>query len=102
MLYEVITHNSDIITDWKNVQLIYTVIGLLLFLIVGPATKRISSGITQPVRKLQAIMKTVENGEFNLIGKIKATEEIQKLAYDYDIMVGKIRELIETSVKDQA
>ncbi len=95
------THNSDIITDWKNVQLIYTVIGLLLFLIVGPATKRISSGITQPVRKLQAIMKTVENGEFNLIGKIKATEEIQKLAYDYDIMVGKIRELIETSVKDQ-
>jgi len=96
-----VTHKNDIITDWQNIQIIYTLVGLILFLIVGPATKIISSGITKPVRKLQKIMKTVENGEFNLIGPIKATDEIKTLAYDYDIMVGCIRELIEKNDKDQ-
>jgi two-component system sensor histidine kinase YesM len=96
-----VTHKNDIITDWQNIQIIYTLVGLILFLIVGPVTKRISSGITKPVRKLQKIMKTVENGEFNKIGPIKATEEIRTLAYDYDIMVGRIRELVETNNKDQ-
>lgn len=96
-----VTHKSDIITDWKNIQLIYTLIGFMLFLFVGPITKRISSGITKPVRQLQNIMKTVEYGEFNLIGPIKATDEIRTLAYDYDIMVGRIKELMETNNKDQ-
>lgn len=95
-----VTHNNDIITDWKNVQVIYTLIGLVLFLIVGPVTKRISSGITEPIRKLQNIMKTVESGEFKLIGSIKATDEIRKLAYDYDIMVGRIRELMESNSRE--
>lgn len=96
-----VTHESDIITDWQNVQVIYTLVGFFLFLVVGPSTKRISSGITQPIRKLQKIMKTVENGEFNLIGPIKGTDEVRTLAYDYDIMVGRIRELVETNNKDQ-
>ncbi|MBN2618229.1 MAG: sensor histidine kinase [Spirochaetales bacterium] len=96
-----VTDKSDIITDWQNVQVIYTLIGFILFLIVGPATKKISVGITKPIRMLQNKMKTVENGDFNIIGPIKATEELKALAYDYDIMVGKIRELIDTNNRDQ-
>ncbi len=96
-----VTHKSDIVTDWQNVQVIYTLVGFILFLVVGPITKRVSSGISGPVKKLQSIMKTVEYGEFNMIGKIDATEEIQNLAYDYNIMVGRIRELVETNNRDQ-
>jgi two-component system, sensor histidine kinase YesM len=96
-----VTHDSDIITDWKSVQFINAIIGLILFLIVGLVTNRISSGITKPVRKLQDIMKTVETGEFHLIGSITGTDEIRELAHDYDIMVGRIRELVAANTKEQ-
>ncbi|MDA3811276.1 MAG: sensor histidine kinase [Spirochaetaceae bacterium] len=96
-----VTHDSDIVTDWRSVQIIYALIGLLLFLIIGLATNRISSGITKPVRKLQEIMKTVETGEFHLVGAISGTNEIRELAHDYDIMVGRIMELVAANTKEQ-
>ncbi|MBN2655953.1 MAG: sensor histidine kinase [Spirochaetales bacterium] len=96
-----VSHDSDMITDWKYVQIIYGFIGLILFLVVGLATNRISSGITKPMRHLQDIMKTVESGEFHLVGEIKATEEIRELARDYDIMVGRIRELVAANTREQ-
>ncbi len=96
-----ITHNDDIITDWKSPLVANVIIGLVLFLVTGFITNRISSGITLPVRKLQNIMNSVEKGEFNLIGPINATDEINDLACDYDIMVGKIKELIKEITREQ-
>ncbi|MDA3958369.1 sensor histidine kinase [Oceanispirochaeta sp.] len=96
-----VIYESDIITEWKSLQLIYTLIGLVLFLIVGLATNKISSGITKPVRKLQEIMQTVETGEFRVVGSIKATDEIRELAREYDIMVGRIRELMDANTREQ-
>ncbi len=96
-----VTHDSDIVTEWKSVQLIYAIIGLILFLIVGLATNRISSGITKPVRKLQEIMQSVETGEFRQVGSIRATDEIRELAREYDLMVTRIRELMEANTREQ-
>ncbi len=96
-----VTHDSDIVTEWKSVQIIYALIGLILFLIVGLATNRISSGITKPVRKLQEIMQGVETGEFRQVGHIRATDEIRELAREYDLMVSRIRELMEANMREQ-
>ena len=96
-----VTNDSDIVTDWQFVQVSYAFLGLVLFLIVGLATNRISTGITKPVRKLQEIMKSVDTGEFRLVGAIKATDEIRELAREYDIMVGHIRNLMEANVIEQ-
>ncbi|MDA3940666.1 MAG: sensor histidine kinase [Spirochaetia bacterium] len=96
-----VTHESDIVTDWRYVQISYSLLGLILFLIVGLATNRISSGITKPVRKLQDIMKSVDTGEFRLVGSIRATDEIKELAREYDTMVGHIRNLMEANTREQ-
>jgi len=96
-----VIHDSDIITDWRYVQITYTLIGFLIFLSVGLATNRISSGITLPVRKLQDVMKSVDTGEFRLVGEIRATEEIRELAREYDITVGRIRELMRANMQEQ-
>ncbi len=96
-----VTYESDIVTDWQYVQISYAFLGLILFLIVGLATNRISSGITRPIRKLQKIMQSVDTGEFQLVGAIKATEEIRELAREYDTMVGHIRKLMDENIKEQ-
>ncbi len=96
-----VTYDSDIIPDWEYVKISYTIIGLVLFLIAGFATNRISTGITKPVRKLQNIMKSVETGEFQIVGSIEATDEIRELAREYDIMVGRIRELMAENIREQ-
>ena len=96
-----VLHEEDIITDWRYVRLAYSVIGLILFLAVGIATNRISSGITKPVRRLQQTMKSVDTGEFQLVGSIRATTEIRELAREYDTMVGRIRELMAANVREQ-
>ncbi len=96
-----VTYDSDIVTDWQYVQISYTFLGLVLFLIVGFATNRISTGITKPVRKLQEIMKSVDTGEFRLVGQIEATDEIRELAREYDTMVGHVRKLMDANIKEQ-
>lgn len=96
-----VLHESDIITDWHYVRLAYSLIGLMLFFVVGLATNRISSGITRPVRKLQTIMQGVDTGDFQLVGQIEATDEIRELAREYDIMVGRIRELMAANIREQ-
>ncbi len=96
-----VLYESDIITEWKSIQLIYTLIALVLFLVVGLVTHKVSSGITKPVRRLQEIMGRVETGDFPLVGELEGTDEIRDLARDYDIMVGRIRELMAANVKEQ-
>ena len=96
-----VINDSDIVTDWQFVQVSYAFLGLVLFLVVGLATNRISTGITKPVRKLQEIMKSVDTGDFKLVGSIKATDEIRELAREYDTMVGHIRNLMEANIIEQ-
>ncbi|MBI9108985.1 MAG: sensor histidine kinase [Spirochaetales bacterium] len=96
-----VTYRGDITTNWQWVQLSYAAIGLVLFIVVGLFTNKLASGITKPVRKLQEIMKSVESGEFHLVGKIEGTDEIRELAREYDIMVTRIRELMQENIMEQ-
>ncbi len=94
-------YEDDMITDWQYVRVSYAFIGLVLFLVVGLATNKITKGITKPVKRLQEIMKSVDTGDFHLIGEIDASDEIKELARDYDIMVTRIRELMHENVQEQ-
>lgn len=96
-----VLYESDIGTDWNYIQIIYALVGLVLFATVGIITNRVASGITKPIKQLQTIMQSVEHGEFKLIGSIKGTKEIQALAHDYDIMVTRIRELVSANTLEQ-
>ena len=93
--------DSDLVTGWPYVQLMNALIGLVLFLIVGLVTNFITKGITRPLRQLQAVMQSVDTGEFRKAGNLDATDEIQELAREYDLMVGRIGELIEENVREQ-
>ena len=96
-----VTYHGDITSDWRSVQRSYVLIGFIFFIIVGFSTNRISSGITKPVRKLQNIMKSVDTGDFQLVGNLRGTDELQELAREYDFMVTRIRGLMEANIREQ-
>lgn len=93
--------DSDLVTGWPYVQLMNALIGLVLFLIVGLVTNFITKGITRPLRQLQTVMQSVETGEFRKAGNLDATDEIRELAREYDLMVGRIGELMEENIREQ-
>jgi two-component system sensor histidine kinase YesM len=76
-------------------------VGLVLFLAVGLVTNFLARGITRPLRQLQEVMKSVETGEFRKAGALDATDEIRELAREYDLMVGRIGELMAQNVREQ-
>lgn len=96
-----VSFDNDLVNGWPYVQLMNALIGLVLFLIVGLVTNFITKGITRPLRQLQFVMKSVETGEFLKAGDLDATDEIQELAREYDLMVGRIGELMDENVREQ-
>ena len=96
-----VAFDSDMVNGWPYVQLMNALIGLVLFLIVGLVTNFITKGITKPLRQLQTVMKSVDTGEFRKAGNLDATDEIQELAREYDLMVGRIGELMDENVREQ-
>jgi two-component system sensor histidine kinase YesM len=46
-------------------------------------------------------MRSVETGEFMQAGEIRATDEIRELAREYDLMVGRIRDLMAANEREQ-
>lgn len=93
--------DSDMITGWGYVQVTYAVLGLVVFVVLGLITNFISIGITRPLYQLQETMRSVETGEFMEAGEIKATDEIRELAREYDLMVGRIRDLMAANEREQ-
>ncbi len=96
-----VSYTSDIAAKWSHVQIIYSLLGFLLFFATGLATNAISESITKPLRQLQETMKSIDTGEFKKAGNIGETEEIRELSREYDTMVTKIEELMEANVREQ-
>lgn len=57
--------------------------------------------LTRPLKALESHMKLVEKGNFELRVDIENTNEIGKLARSFNLMIGKIRELMQQIVHEQ-
>ena len=96
-----VSYDNDLVNGWPYVQMMNALVGLVLFIIVGLVTNLITKGITKPLRQLQSVMQSVKTGEFRKAGELEATDEIRELAMEYDLMVGRIGELMEEIIREQ-
>ncbi len=83
------------IEQWRYVQVSYASIGLVAFIVVGLVANFLSRSITHPVKELCEIMKSVDKNNFDITADIDSTDEIQQLADEFNIMLRKIRDLID-------
>ncbi|HBE76712.1 MAG TPA: hypothetical protein DDW65_02860 [Firmicutes bacterium] len=77
----------------RNITIFIGLICLLLGVIVSIF---IAKGISNPIRKLQRLMSQAEQGNFNLQMKLDHQDEIGQLTHSFNIMITKIKELINT------
>jgi two-component system sensor histidine kinase YesM len=61
----------------------------------------ISNTLSRPIKRLEFYMKEIEKGNFDIRADIKSTNEIGLLSKRFNIMIGKIRELMNQIVLEQ-
>jgi two-component system, sensor histidine kinase YesM len=103
-------------TDWKMVGISYVdevvenkrnfnnfVIFIPIFVIAFGilASLFISAKISQPIKTLEKQMKRVEMGDFDINLDVKGEDEVKHLSKSFNIMVVKIRQLMEQIISEQ-
>lgn len=72
--------------------------GVIVFIFISAY---ISSNISQPIKKLEKSMKMVEEGIFDIDIDIKGEYEVVRLSKTFNIMVSKIKQLMNQIVLEQ-
>lgn len=93
-LNELVTNKNDITNSYILWGLFCLVIAIILSIIM---TLRIS----RPVKRLEASMKKAEKGNFDIKVDIESSNEIGELSRAFNIMIVKIKELMNQNVKEQ-
>ena len=83
--------NKDIIQIRESIVFIMSLFIILVFVFFIS----ISSGIINPINKLRSLMKKAEKGDFNISIQINNNDEIKQLGERFNIMITKIKELID-------
>jgi two-component system, sensor histidine kinase YesM len=91
---ELIANKSTI----RNSLLLFTLIGLAISLLIS---FMLSHRFSQPIKSLQGIMKQVEKGNFDIRSDIEHHNEIGQLARTFNLMIGKIKNLMQEIIQTQ-
>jgi two-component system sensor histidine kinase YesM len=73
--------------------------GLSLFSIL--AAWVISAGIYLPIKKLHNVTSTITKNDLQALVTSENVDEITELGISFNIMIGKIRELLDSKIKEQ-
>jgi two-component system sensor histidine kinase YesM len=60
-----------------------------------------ASKITRPIQKLKTSMERVEQGDFHINIHVKGTDEVEQLSRRFNIMVARIRQLMDQIIGEQ-
>lgn len=96
-----VSYVNEVVGNQKEVMLSLIVLGIVCIVMANIISFLLSLRISQPIKQLQNYMKEVEKGNFNIHVPVSDTIEIGRLAFAFNIMVGKIKELMSQVVRDQ-
>ncbi len=96
-----VSYVNELVDNQNEVLLSIVFLGTICIIISIIISLFLSQRVTQPIKRLQGYMKEVENGNFDIHVPVSKTIEIQRLARAFNMMVGKIKELMTQTVSDQ-
>jgi two-component system sensor histidine kinase YesM len=96
-----VNYVDELVSNKKDIQRSFLMGGLGFFVITILLSVFISSRISRPVKTLEASMKKVEKGNFDIKVNIENSNEIGELSKTFNIMIEKIKELMLQNNKEQ-
>ncbi|TXK76752.1 sensor histidine kinase [Paenibacillus sp. N3.4] len=96
-----VTYPDDLLGSKKDMQVSSAIWGLLSLIIGLAISILLSVTLTRPIKQLEAHMKQVEKGNFDIRVVVEGTNEISKLSRTFNLMISKIKELMSQTVQDQ-
>jgi len=96
-----VSYVNELVSNQNEVRLSYFMLGLICIIIAIIISYFMSKRMSQPIKQLQSYMKEVEKGNFDIHVPVPRMTEIGMLARTFNIMVGKIKELMNQVVTDQ-
>jgi two-component system sensor histidine kinase YesM len=88
----------DGLARWAAVYVALTLCAIVFAVI---AAWRISQSIYQPIKKLQDVTRTITRNDLQVLITSSNADEITQLGLSFNLMVGRIRELLEAKVSEQ-
>ncbi|MDQ0062307.1 cache domain-containing sensor histidine kinase [Paenibacillus harenae] len=96
-----VSYVSELVGNQNEMRLSIIVLGLVCIVIAIVISLFVSQRVSQPIKQLQGYMKEVEKGNFDIQVPVPTTIEIGRLARAFNMMVGRIKELMSQVVRDQ-
>ncbi|MFW5796489.1 MAG: histidine kinase [Alkalispirochaeta sp.] len=96
-----VNYVSELVQNRRTIQGYYiswTVICIVLAVFVAVL---ISQRLSMPILRLRSTMRVVEQGNFDVTADITRRDEIGDLARDFNIMIARIKELVQTNAEEQ-
>jgi two-component system, sensor histidine kinase YesM len=82
-----------------GITYVILMLGAVAFAVI--ATWRISQSIYRPIKKLHDVTNTITRGDLQALVTRDNVDEIAELGMSFNIMVGRIRELLDAKLKEQ-
>lgn len=83
--------------DIRNITIFAVVLSIIFVLILNFF---ITGKLTYPIRNLKKKMKIAESGNFEVYAECKNKDEIGDLSSSFNVMIKKIKELMENSIRE--
>jgi len=96
-----VSYVDELVGNQSKVLLSLFFLGLACIIIANTISYYFSRRISQPIKQLQNYMKEVEKGNFDIHVPVSNTIEISRLASSFNMMVGRIKDLMAQIVRNQ-
>lgn len=84
--------------DFTTIYILVSIIGTIATLVVA---RTISKKISDPIKKLDSLMRKVEKGNFDVVTTVEGSLEVAHLSQTFNVMVMRIKQLTEEIVREQ-
>lgn len=95
------TYADELIVNKKEIQFNSALWGIICLIIALAISILLSYTLTKPIKRLDAHMKKAEKGDFDNRVEIESSNEIGKLSRTFNLMIGKIKDLMNQIVEEQ-
>ncbi len=96
-----VTYPDELVGNKREIQFSSAMWGILSLLVALAISVILSFTLTKPIKNLESHMKQVEKGDFDTRVEIASPNEIGKLARTFNLMIAKIKELMNQIVAEQ-